>query len=410
MLETQTTHRSLPNWLLFFLQAIVSVWRNESIRFPTLVFLALRVVTGMAALIMVHNIPAPPPVWLAWNPSGQTFAQALPDNAPLANLVEPWHRYDTAWYVKIAIQGYHPDDPSIVFAPLYPVLIHFLAPFCAGNYVLASLLISNAACLIAFMLLFKLVELEFGNVALARRTLIILALFPTSYYLVAGYTETLFLALTLGAFLGALRRRWLLAGGLALLASLARLQGAILLLPLGWIAYVQLRESGFRALLARAPVLVGPPLGAAAYMAYVAINNLGAFDAAFADEWQLYTRWPWEVIRAYWQRRISGPLPDFENDNALALLVLIVLGLIVTFKFRPSYIFYVWTTLALILTRYHEGPQFESIFRYALLFFPCFIAAGMVLANWYTILLYGAFTTYWQLILLDRFTHWTWVA
>jgi Mannosyltransferase (PIG-V) len=410
VLEGQTSRRSLPVWIAHPDQIALAAWRNEAIRFSTLVFIVLRLATEAAVLIMVHNVPALPPAWLAWNPSGQTFEAALPPTAPLADVIEPWRRWDTLWYDKIAIQGYRFGDPSIVFPPLYPVLIRLMAPFCAGNYVLASLLISNVACLIAFILLFRLVETEFGSIPLARRTLVCLAVFPTSYYLVAGYSETLFLALTLGAFWGALKRQWLLAGALSALASLTRLQGAILLLPLGWIAYVQLRESGFRALLARLPILLGAPFGALAYMVYVAINNLGNFDIAYAVEWQLSTRFPWEVVRAYLERRASGRLPDFENDNAFALVVLALLSLVVLIKFLPAYSLYAWTTLAVVLLRYHEGPQFESIFRYALLFFPCFIAFGTILRRWWLILPYAAFSIYWQLILLDRFIHWTWVA
>jgi Gpi18-like mannosyltransferase len=410
VVEGQTTHRGLSNWLTHLLRAIVAVWRDESIRFPTLVFMALRLFTGIAAVLMVRYTPVEPPVWLEWNPSGQTYAEAFSPGGPLAIFVEPWHRWDTAWYAKIAIQGYRAGDPAIVFPPLYPAMIALLAPLCGSDYVLASLFISNIACLAALILLFKLTLAEFGSIALARRSVICLAVFPTAYYLVAGYTESLFLALTLGAFLAAIKHRWLVAGSLAALASLTRLQGAILLFPLGWIAYVQLRQAGLRALLARLPTLIGPPLGALAYTMYLAIHNFGSYETAFAKEWQLYTRFPWEAIRAYLERRASGPLPDFENDNAFILVALALLGLVVLIRFRPAYTLYVWTTLVVLLLRYHEGPQFESIFRYAVLIFPGFIALGLVLRRWWLLLPYAAFSLYWQLILLDRFIRWIWVA
>jgi Gpi18-like mannosyltransferase len=410
VLESRTTLRNQLTALWHPRQSIQAAWRDEAVRFSILVFGVLRLVTGIVVLIMVHNVAAPPPVWLAWNPSGQTYADALPLDAPLATVVEPWRRWDTAWYIKIAIQGYHQGDTAIVFPPLYPVLIALVALFCAGNYVLASLLVSNAACLIAFILLFRLVVTVFGSVPLARRTLVCLAIFPTAFYLVAGYSESLFLALTLGAFLAALNRQWLFAGILAGLAALARLQGAILLIPLGWIAYVQLRESGLPALVARLPALVGAPAGAIAYIDYVAINKLGYLETAYTQEWQLSTRLPWEVVQSYLDRRASGIIPDFENDNAFALAVLAVLGLVVLIRFRPAFSLYVWTNLVVVLLRYHEGPQLESLFRYALLFFPCFIAAAMILRRWWLIVPVAVFTIYWQCVLLDRFVHWIWVA
>ncbi|HJX38442.1 MAG TPA: hypothetical protein VJ714_07575, partial [Anaerolineae bacterium] len=34
-----------------------------------------------------------------------------------------WQRFDTLWYLRIAAQGYAPDDGSTVYFPLYPMLI-----------------------------------------------------------------------------------------------------------------------------------------------------------------------------------------------------------------------------------------------------------------------------------------------
>jgi Gpi18-like mannosyltransferase len=395
---------------------LLAVWRNEAIVFPTIIFLALRVFTAVAAFLMIHNVPAPPPQWLAWNPSGETFQLALLPNAPLANVVAPWHRYDTAWYVKVAIQGYQADDPAVAFPPLYPLMIRVLAPFLGNNYVLASLIISNVACLIALILLYKLIELEFSDSALARRTLVILAAFPTAFYLVAGYTESLYLALTLGAFLAAFKRQWWLAGLIAAVATLTRLQGAVLCIPLAWIAYVQYRERGLRAILERVPVVAGSVLAIAGYLGYLAINQLGSPDGALQSEWQLYTRLPFDAFITFFNRLSQGKTQGFENDNALALLLIIIFGLVVTFKFRPAYSLYVWTTLGVILLRYHYAPgyaslpQFESIIRYALLMFPCFIAAGMILRRWWLLAPYVIGAGQWMLFLLNNFTHWIWVA
>jgi hypothetical protein len=64
----------------------------------------------------------------------------------------------------------------------------------------------------------------------------------------------------------------------------------------------------------------------------------------------------------------------------------------------------------LILVRYHQGAQFESMIRYALLLFPCFIAAGMVLRRWWLLLPYVLGSAQWSWFLLSNFTHWRWVA
>ena len=53
---------------------------------------------------------------------------------------------------------------------------------------------------------------------IAERAVLLLLLFPTSFFLTAFYTEGLFLLLTVGAFLAARRGRWAVAGALATLS------------------------------------------------------------------------------------------------------------------------------------------------------------------------------------------------
>ena len=83
---------------------------------------------------------------------------------------------------------------------------------------------------------------------------------------------------------------------------------------------------------------------------------------------------------------------------------------------RPAYWLYVWTSLGVILLRYHHfdqgstAPQFESVIRYALLLFPCFIAAAMILRRWWMVAIYAPIFGWRVLFLLNNFTHWIWVA
>ena len=408
-------------WLEALWRHIVAIWQDDAVRVSLLVFLVLRLVTGALALYMVRDSTLERPSMLRFDPltrrgnaSGEIYYPSLPMNAPLASIVAPWRLYDTVWYMKVAMQGYRHDN-SIVFPPLYPVLVRYLAPLLGYNYVLASLIISNISCLIYFFLLYKLIQREFGDNALATRTLVIIAAFPTAYYLMAGYTEPLFLALTLGAILAAFDKKWLLAGGLAFFASLTRLQGIVLCLPLAWIAYVQYRESGWQAIMERVPAVAGAALGTACYYGYIMLNNLGSFEAAYNNGWKLTTRMPWAAIQTYLQRLFSGQAQGYENDNAFMVLLMIGLAVIVTLRMSPVFSIYTWSTLFGLLMRYHygqglEGAQFESIIRYVLMLFPCFIALAMLLKRWWLLLPYSVIAIQWQVFLLDNFMHWRWVA
>ncbi|MBN8639234.1 MAG: hypothetical protein J0M07_28205 [Anaerolineae bacterium] len=407
-------------WLRAAREQIAQLARSRALRVSLGVFLTLRLLTLVAALLMARDMSAARPdllrfnlLTLEGNPSGITYYASLPAHAPFAQVVEPWRRYDTAWYILIAMQGYFPDT-RIVFPPLYPALIRFVELFCVGNFVLAALIVSNVFCAAAFYLFYRLTAWEWGD-RVATRALILLAAFPTGFYLVAGYTEPLFLTFTLGAFLAALDRRWWLAGGLAFLASLTRLQGVVLCLPLGWIAYVQWREVGRRALIDRLPALIGAPLGTLAFVAFITYGQLGSMEQAYAEGWKLASHLPWDSVITYMQRLFTGITAAHEHNNAFTLLLMAALGVVVLLRFQRAYALYVWSTLAVILVRYHfgeglEGAQFESAIRYVLLLFPCFAAGALILqrprAFWLTV----AVMALMQVYLLNDFVHWVWVA
>lgn len=69
-----------------------------------------------------------------------------------------------------------------------------------------------------------------------------LAVYPTASFLLAPFTEALFLALTLGVFAAANGRRWLLAGVLGSLASLTRGPGLLTAAALAWVVRRQRQE------------------------------------------------------------------------------------------------------------------------------------------------------------------------
>ena len=143
--------------------------------------------------------------------------------------VDVWARWDSDWYLLIAREGYA-DSPSSTpaFFPLYPALVAMTGRLLAGHYVLAGVLLSLAACAVAFALLHRLAARWLGDDGAARAVLY-LAVFPTSLFLGAVYSESLYLALALAAFLLAERGRFVGAGAAAGLAMLTRPVGIALL-------------------------------------------------------------------------------------------------------------------------------------------------------------------------------------
>jgi Mannosyltransferase (PIG-V) len=187
------------------------------------------------------------PVRSAYHPPGLTGGFGSVGDV----LAAPAARWDAAWYLTIAHYGYLPElgpftAARAAFFPLYPLLVWTVSLVGIAG-VLAGVLVSIAALLAALYALHRLttLELETGRLrpAIARATrtvsdreiarlaLALTAFGPMAFFLSADYSESLYLALSIGVFLQARRGRWMWAGALGGLAAATRSTGALLLLP-----------------------------------------------------------------------------------------------------------------------------------------------------------------------------------
>lgn len=174
-------------------------------------------------------------LWLGRVPGTERFdpAQLTTPYGPFGDLlVAPAARWDAVWYLTIAHDGYGSpgDHPQAAFYPLYPLLMRIVG-WLVGSPLLAGILISLVCLLAALVLLHRLATIELGARD-ARGTVLLVAFFPTALFLSAVYSESLFLLLSVGAFLAARQGRWAWAGALGALAALTRNSGVLLLVPL----------------------------------------------------------------------------------------------------------------------------------------------------------------------------------
>ena len=158
-------------------------------------------------------------------------------------------RWDSDWYLRIAESGYRWPSSTPAFFPLYPAIVAVVGRMLGDHFLLAGVLVSLAASAGAFVLLFEVVRLRLGPRD-ARRTVLYLAVFPTSLFLGVVYGEGLFLALAIGTFLLAERGRPGWAAVVAGLAILTRAQGLALLPALALFAWRSERRVRALALLA----------------------------------------------------------------------------------------------------------------------------------------------------------------
>ena len=111
-------------------------------------------------------------------------------------------RWDGNSYRFIAQNGYQSQGNEgsefIVFLPLYPALLK-LVNFTDFPTEVVAFIVSNIFFVAGGLVLFKLLLLDY-NTSFAKKVVVFLAVFPTSYFFSVGYPESLFLFTTVAAF------------------------------------------------------------------------------------------------------------------------------------------------------------------------------------------------------------------
>ncbi|MEV6493989.1 hypothetical protein AB0M20_35995, partial [Actinoplanes sp. NPDC051633] len=205
-------------------------------------------------------------------------------------------KYDAGWYSQIANHGYDPflklapdyglAVTNLAFFPLFPGLMALLDPILPAGAGTAGIWIAWMSGAAAAAGLYKI-----GSHLRNRPTGVMLAavwaVIPHALVESMAYSESLFTALAAWSLYALLRRRWLLAGPLCLLAGLTRPTAAALILVVCLSALIAIvrRRDGWRPWVAG----VTAPLGFLGYFWWVG-NRLGRWDGYFIvqdDAWGL---------------------------------------------------------------------------------------------------------------------------
>lgn len=294
----------------------------------------------------------------------------------------PWaHLMDAKLFADIA-QGGYAHLFQAAYPPLFPLIEHTLAPLVGGHPSVAGLLFSNCACLAAFGLLRVLVEREAGR-AVSRRTLLYLAVFPTSLFFAAAYTESFFLLVSVGAFLALRERRWVLAGALAALATLTRQVGIVLLVPLAFemaLAWRDRRPSRHEVARMAAGILAAP-LAFAGFTVYLwaRFGTPFASTRAEAAGWERELSWPWygfeHAILAVVRYSGSYQVMPLVDLAIMSGAVVATVALVRSRALPMTYILYSCAMLAVVLVEPLRAPDWAALHsqpRYLLVIFPLF--------------------------------------
>lgn len=194
------------------------------VKYTLKLFIALQAILTLSFLLGGQLLPE----------KGDFLGRSLGE---LENIPFVWSRanFDGFYYTKIARDGYQYLQQA--FFPFYPKTIRFFQKF-LGSFIISGLFVANLSFFLLFFVFAKLLELEKIKREAIKKTLLFFAFFPTSFYFVSVYAESLFLLLTLLSFYLARRGRFFWAGVVAGLASYTKPFG-IFLLPALLVEYYQ---------------------------------------------------------------------------------------------------------------------------------------------------------------------------
>lgn len=388
---------------------------TASVRFALALYATLRIALSTVAALGYIFLPPLMPADVI-----QRLSLGIESiTGPLAGpLLGAWQRWDTLWYLLIATRGYALHDTSVFAPPLYPMLMRLAGDVLGGQYLLGGLIVSNVAYVLALWLFYRLTAWELDE-ATARRSVLYLALFPTAFFFLAGYSESLFLLFSVASFYAARcagrarRGQWDLAGAAGLLAGVARLQGFLLLIPLA-VEYVRQRGLSRRLLSWDLLGLAAVPLGMIAFMTYV-YGIVGA-DSPLAPFLVHSQRvhggltWPGQALWDGVWVIVTGQFFYADVLDLAAVLLFIVLTVAALRRLPLTYGVYMAVSLWVILSKTGVPQPLESVSRLVLPLFPGFMVLGMWGRNpWiHRLILYPSILL--LLVLTGIFAAWGWVA
>jgi hypothetical protein len=362
----------------------------------------------IVALVATHVVP--------WMTGGNPWPYDV------VRRVTPLARWDSGWYINLAEAGYW-EPPTRVgqetnhaFFPLYPGLIRLAVRATGIETSLAGNLLSGAALLVALLLFAAWTERHFGKSRVVPAVLVLL-LFPTSFFFAAVYTEALLLALSLAAVEAFERRRPVLGAIAGFFAGLTRISGLVLAPYLALVAFRARRDAGDspgRAIRGATLAAASPLAGFGLFCLYfwrrfsdpllfvTAQHNWSGQAKSILDGPSLI----WKgVVEDFQRGRLLGGSPA-RTLEGVYLLIFLVLAAVLLRQRRHAEALFVFLTVAIVL----PSGTFESAGRYVLPAFPAFAALAGLEKRRDLFISLLALSGLAQAAYVWAFVHWCWTG
>lgn len=265
------------------------------------------------------------------------------------------------------------------------------------GYVTAAELVSTAGLFVALAGLWKLVDLDSGMAAADAACVMLLA-WPSAFFLVATYPESVTLAAAVLAFLAVRKGHVVTAAVLAAAAAMGKYYLILLLVPLAMEVWCLARDrASWRfgrdrewltpnvVLGARLLTVVAPT--AIAFAAWIAYQkaHFGQWLAFVKSQtqWHRHISWPWTSIGHAVSDLVHLRLLDTSTASVVELFDLVtviliaVAAVVASIRIRPSY----GVLLGLVWCVFTFQTILLSESREVLVLFPFFAAGGVWVAR-----------------------------
>lgn len=338
-----------------------------------LIFLSWRLFLIIISILAIKFIPL-------------NFTDRFLGGGPIIFKLSPhlfsWVNFDGEHYLSLSLYGYKNLEQA--FFPVFPLLISFFSsPFSKTllsgiiSHTIIGLIISNIAFLLSLYYLFKLIKIDYSR-KIAFSTVFFIVCFPTAFYFGAFYNESLFLLLTVLAFLKAREGRWIQASLFGIVASATRVFG-ILLLPVLLIEAYQSRTKFSKFFW-----VLFIPMGLLSYMIYqyVTVGDALAFyhlQTIIGSQHQegiiLLPQVYFRYIKILLSFDRSNPMFQticLEFLTGIVFFILPIIGYLK--KLRLSYLIYAFFGFLIPTIQ----GSFSSTPRYVIVLFPSFLVLALI--------------------------------
>jgi len=305
------------------------------------------------------------------------------------NIWELWNVWDAPHYLSVATFGYQKvgvEANFIIYLPLFPILIYIFKLLFQTSYLISGYIVSLLASILLAIMLYKLTVIDYSK-KIALFAVLILFIFPTSFFLHIPYTESLFILLSVAAFYFAREKKYWISFIFIGLATTTKVAG-LALFPAILTEILVFDRQNFhkKNLVGKLTILfLGSVISVSGFIVYLLINyvlwgNIFQFTIFQKQNWyEDFAPFGQGLVNTYqslsWRQGLEKLTLGYAQ--IAAFFFALVISIYVLMKIRLSYGLFMLVNLFF----YYSMSYWICMPRYILTLFPMYIALALFFKN-----------------------------